>query len=75
MRLTRSKTGMRRSHHKLKPPRFSKCVHCGAFHVRHTMCANCGHYRDRLIKDVAAGVQRKQAKRATSSDARGEQVA
>ncbi|GIW69202.1 50S ribosomal protein L32 [Candidatus Parcubacteria bacterium] len=61
MRLTRSKTGMRRSHHKLQGPRLSRCVHCGAPHVRHTMCKNCGHYRKVMVQDIAVRAQKKQA--------------
>ena len=53
MRVTRSHTGNRRSHHALKEPRLSKCAECGAQHLRHRMCPECGNYRGRQVVDVA----------------------
>ena len=54
MRVNRSHTGNRRSHHALKEPRLSKCTNCSAAHLRHRMCPDCGHYRGRLVVDVVA---------------------
>jgi large subunit ribosomal protein L32 len=34
---------------KLKSPTLSKCGHCGEFHLRHRVCANCGFYRGRAV--------------------------
>lgn len=52
MRVTRAHTGNRRSHHALKEPRLSTCAKCGAHHLRHRMCPDCGNYRDREVVDV-----------------------
>lgn len=62
MRMTRSKTGHRRSHHGIRAPRLSVCNDCGAYHLRHRMCDNCGRYRGNVITDVAADAEKKAAK-------------
>lgn len=54
MRVNRSHTGHRRSHHALKEPRLSKCAKCSAQHLRHRMCPECGDYRGREVVDVVA---------------------
>ena len=54
MRVTRSHTGNRRSHHALKEPRLSTCAKCGAAHLRHRMCPECGDYRGREVIDIVA---------------------
>lgn len=66
MRVNRSHTGNRRSHHALKEPRLSTCGKCGAHHLRHRMCPECGSYRGREVVDVAgkkaARMQRREAR-------------
>ena len=52
MRATRSKTGMRRSHHALSLPRLSLCEKCGEEKLAHKMCGKCGSYRGRTVIDV-----------------------
>ena len=59
MRHTRAHTANRRSHHALKGQRFSKCVKCGAMHLRHRVCTNCGTYKGKEIIDVMAKTNRK----------------
>ena len=54
MRVNRSHTGNRRSHHALKEPRLSTCAKCGAQHLRHRMCPDCGDYRGREVVDVVS---------------------
>lgn len=54
MRHNRSQTKQRRSHHGLTAPAISTCSNCGELHRTHTMCANCGFYKGRLVIDVAA---------------------
>jgi large subunit ribosomal protein L32 len=55
---------MRRSHHALVEPRLSSCE-CGAFHLRHRACQECGKYRGKQVVDVVARTERmqKRAKR------------
>jgi large subunit ribosomal protein L32 len=62
MRMTRSKTGHRRSHHGIRAPRLSVCNDCGAHHLRHRVCDNCGRYRGTVVVDVAAAAEKKAAK-------------
>ena len=59
MRHTRSHTKNRRSHHALSAPRLSKCANCGAEHIRHRMCGECGTYRGREVVDIVAQKERK----------------
>lgn len=62
MRHTRGHSGNRRSHHGLVEPRLSTCKDCGSKHVRHYACGNCGRYRNRVIVDVAALTEKREAK-------------
>lgn len=62
MRHTRAHTGNRRSHHALTAPRLSSCAHCGALHLRHRLCAQCGTYRGRTVVDVVKRAAKKQKK-------------
>ncbi|HEY9583655.1 MAG TPA: 50S ribosomal protein L32 [Candidatus Paceibacterota bacterium] len=62
MRSNRSHTGNRRSHHALDDVRLSKCSNCASMHVRHIMCAKCGHYRGRKIIDMTAIVAKQTAR-------------
>ncbi|MCW9054603.1 MAG: 50S ribosomal protein L32 [Candidatus Pacebacteria bacterium] len=66
MRLTRSKTGSRRSNHGLVEPRVSTCPNCQAPQLRHRACTECGQYRGRVVLDVA----RKAEKKAVKAEAR-----
>ncbi len=59
MRHTRSHTKNRRSHHALSAPRLSTCANCGAEHIRHRMCGECGTYRGREVIDIVAQKERK----------------
>lgn len=62
MRVNRSKTGKRRSHHHLETARLSTCEHCGGMHARHHVCTHCGYYRGKQVIDVAARAEKKAAK-------------
>lgn len=62
MRANRSHRNNRRSHHALKDVRISSCQDCGNPHLRHTVCANCGKYRGRIVIDVQAAITKKEKK-------------
>lgn len=62
MRHTRSHTKNRRSHHAIDAERLSKCSKCGADHLRHRMCTNCGQYRGRVVVDVMKKLTKKERK-------------
>ena len=62
MRHTRGQTGSRRSHHALALMHVSKCPDCGAVRVNHTMCAQCGKYKGRVVVDVLAKIAKKEKK-------------
>ena len=59
MRVTRGHTGRRRAHHHIKEPRLSECSNCGALHIRHRACRDCGFYRGKMVVDI---IGKKQAK-------------
>lgn len=63
MRHTRSATGQRRSHHGLKPVRFSKCPKCGEEILPHCVCSNCGTYSGREVIDVLKKLAKKERKK------------
>lgn len=62
MRVNRSHTGNRRSHHGLIAPRLSTCADCSEMHVRHHICDNCGKYRGRNVIDMVAHIEKKEKK-------------
>ncbi|MEX0651854.1 MAG: 50S ribosomal protein L32 [Candidatus Paceibacterota bacterium] len=78
MRVNRSATGNRRSGHGLEEPRTSVCSHCKAPHLRHRACSACGHYRGRLVTDVALKAEKKvekqNARRKEMGEERAEEV-
>ncbi len=57
MRVNRSKTGKRRSHHALKAGRAVRCE-CGTLRVPHRACTSCGKYNGRVVLDVAGAAAR-----------------
>lgn len=71
MRHTRAHTANRRSHHALKEPRLSTCGKCGASHLRHRMCAQCGSYRGNEVIDMASKIEKKVLKRNEKMKAMG----
>ena len=45
-RTSKSRKGMRRSHHAIKPTAaVESCPSCGELKLRHHACAECGTYR------------------------------
>jgi large subunit ribosomal protein L32 len=51
---SKSRKGMRRSHHALGAPNFSRCPDCGEMRLPHRACPSCGRYRGRQVVDVEA---------------------
>lgn len=72
MRHTKGHTGNRRSHHGLKEPALSTCQDCGAKHVRHQVCMECGKYRGRQVVDVASMKEHKRLRKEAKERAIGE---
>ena len=70
MRHTHGHTRNRRSHHALEMPRFSKCVKCGALHLRHRMCTVCGTYKGREVVDVMSKILKKEEKKKEKREAK-----
>ena len=57
MRVNRSKSGKRRSHHAIAGERLAKCE-CGASRISHRACPQCGKYNGKVIIDVVAQASR-----------------
>lgn len=58
MRINRSATGNRRSHHKLKNPRLATDK-SGVVHIRHRMSPDTGEYRGRAVVDMTKKDEKK----------------
>ncbi len=50
----KSRRNSRRSHHALKAQSLVECESCGRKVLRHRVCPECGHYKDRLIVDTGS---------------------
>jgi large subunit ribosomal protein L32 len=59
MRLNRSKTGRRRSHHALAAKRAATCE-CGSQRAPHRACPGCGKYNGKVVIDIVARAKRDQ---------------
>jgi len=70
MRHTRAHTANRRSHHALKGAQFIACKDCGAKHLMHRVCLNCGKYRGRVVVDVLKKTVKKAKKTEAKKEAR-----
>lgn len=62
MRHTRSHTRNRRSHHALKAADNSACKKCNEPVLPHTVCLNCGSYKDREVIDTLKKLTKKERK-------------
>lgn len=47
-RHSKQRTAKRRTHYKAKVPTLATCSNCGATHIYHTVCSECGYYRGKL---------------------------
>lgn len=50
-KLSRTRSGKRRSHLALKPINLGKCKKCDELKLPHTICPNCGTYNDDQVID------------------------
>lgn len=62
MRHTRAHTANRRSHHALKTPNLATCSNCEAKHRPHHMCPDCGFYKGRMVMDLKAKKEAREAR-------------
>jgi len=51
-RTSKSRKGMRRSHHALNQPTTTLCKKCGQPVKPHHVCKSCGYYDNKKIIDV-----------------------
>ena len=42
---SKTRTAKRRTHDKAVAPTLALCPNCGAWHIYHTVCGECGYYR------------------------------
>lgn len=58
-RTSKSKQGMRRSHHHLKSKGVQYCPRCNEPVLPHRVCGNCGHYqgRDAIVIKAAEAAE------------------
>ena len=50
---SKTRTAKRRTHDKATVPAIAKCSNCGAAVQYHTVCPECGYYRDKLAIEKA----------------------
>ncbi|OGM12017.1 50S ribosomal protein L32 [Candidatus Woesebacteria bacterium RBG_16_39_8b] len=61
-RHTRGSRNQRRMHLFIKVRGLTLCKKCGHSVLPHTVCANCGYYKDKQVFDVLAKLTRKEKK-------------
>lgn len=47
----------------LKEPNLVKCKKCGNFILPHIVCPFCGHYKEEMVVDVLAKLEKKERKK------------
>ena len=52
-KISKTRRDKRRTHYKATLPTLATCPNCGASHVYHTVCGECGHYRGKLAIEKA----------------------
>ncbi|PIQ92953.1 MAG: 50S ribosomal protein L32 [Parcubacteria group bacterium CG11_big_fil_rev_8_21_14_0_20_39_14] len=62
-RHTKSRRNKRRMHLFLRKKQFLNCPKCGKPILPHTICWNCGYYKDREVVDVLAKLEKKERKK------------
>lgn len=61
-RHTKSKRDRRRAHIFLRSPVLNNCPKCGQKTLPHTICSNCGYYKNREVIDVLGTLEKKERK-------------
>jgi large subunit ribosomal protein L32 len=69
MRHTRAHTKNRRSHHGLTAPTLATCSNCGSHHRPHHMCLDCGFYKGRVVIDMKAKTEKRDARMTAKKEA------
>ena len=69
MRHTRAHTANRRSHHALTAPTLAVCGNCGSHHRPHHMCQECGFYKGRMVIDMKAKSDKREARMSAKKEA------
>ena len=52
---SKTRTAKRRTHDKAVAPTLALCPKCGAWHIAHSVCGECGYYRGKqaVVKEAA----------------------
>lgn len=51
-KLSKGRRDRRRAHDAISMKQLLKCENCGAFHLAHHVCPNCGSYRGETVIEV-----------------------
>ena len=62
-RKTRARTNNRRMHIFMKAPSLAACSHCGKKIKPHTICFNCGYYKNKEAIDIMGKLDKKEKKK------------
>ncbi|HRZ96130.1 MAG TPA: 50S ribosomal protein L32 [Paludibacter sp.] len=55
-KISKQRARTRRTHYKAVAPTLAICPNCGAAHIYHTVCGECGYYRGKLAIEKLAAV-------------------
>jgi large subunit ribosomal protein L32 len=55
-RISKTRAAKRRTHYKAVAPTLAACSNCGALHIYHTVCGECGYYRGMVAIEKPAAV-------------------
>jgi large subunit ribosomal protein L32 len=55
-KISKQRARKRRTHYKAEAPTLATCSNCGATHIYHTVCGECGYYRGKLAIEKLATV-------------------
>lgn len=55
-RQSKRRTRTRRAHDAINAPTLAVCSNCGAWHVFHTVCNECGYYRGQIAINKEAAL-------------------